>query len=310
MAQMRFTVGESGSKPKKKGTGGTPQSRMSNTQLQSRGPGYGSQAARTAPPKATTAQGIASGSAGNMPTNPLTTNPASAGLGVTPAIGGNPTGGNIASAMAPAALNAPANYSYNPSGSGWNSGTTDPMTGYLAQFGYTPQGAMGLYDNPVPLAADVLGTRGVTNPGMAGQLAELFDMFQASQFVNNRGGDATDNDTLNYIANAMQQAVTPGGQSVDPYYMMQTILNQSGTEANPLSAFLGGEGLTPEQQIDRVNRLMANSLPGMNPYAQQAYGGALRNQSQQYMTNMAKGNPGGTSYFDYLQGTPFAQWVR
>jgi hypothetical protein len=156
----------------------------------------------------------------------------------------------------------------------------------------------------------VLGTRGITNAGMGNELAELFDMLYASQFVNNRGGSATDNDTLNYIANAMQQAVTPGGQYLDPYKYMQTILGQSGGDANPLSSFLTGENLTPDQQMSRVNQLIANGMPGMNSYAQQAYGGFLQNQQDQYRTGLAKGDPNSSSYFDFLQNSQLGNWIR
>jgi hypothetical protein len=218
-----------------------------------------------------------------------------------------------AQSVSPSAMSAAAaapSYSSNPSGTGWNGGTTDTIDGYLKQFGYTPQGLGQLYDNPQPLAQDVLGTRGITNPGMAQELAELFDMFQASQFVNNRGGSATDNDTLNYIANAMQQAITPGGQYMDPYYFMQTILGQNGGQGNPLSSFLGGDNLTPDQQMSRVNQLIANGLPGMNPYAQQAYGGFLQDQQNQYREGIMKGDPNAQSYFDFLQQSQLGNWIR
>ncbi len=210
----------------------------------------------------------------------------------------------------PQAMAQAASYSSNPTGSGWNGGTTDTINGYLKQFGYTPQGLASIYDNPAILANDVLGTVGIDNAGMGNELADLFDMLYASQFVNARGGRATDNDTLNYIANAMQQAVTPGGQYMDPYYFVRTILGQPNSDANPLSSYLEGANLTPDQQMSRVNQLIANGLGGMNSYAQQAYGGFLQNQQDQYREGLAKGAPAGSSYFDYLQGTPLANWVR
>lgn len=236
------------------------------------------------------------------PTTPTSTAGQVAGA-YTPGVSAADVAGMTSSQQAPS-------YSSNPSGSGWNAGSTDTIDGYLKQFGYTPQGLASIYDNPSLLANDVLGTRGITNPGMGQELADLFDMLYASQFVNNRGGSATDNDTLNYVANAMQQAVTPGGQYMDPYYYMRTILGQQSGDANPLSSYLTGDNLTPDQQMSRVNALIANGLPGMNSYAQQAYGGFLQNQQDQYRSGLAKGDPAGQSYFDFLQGTPLNTWIR
>jgi hypothetical protein len=276
-------------------------------------------AGRTTPPKATTGGQIASDPTGQTWLNATGQTRRGDALG-------NPTSSVVNAASVPQPESPYAKmtdaythltpavqasmYSSNPTGSGWNSGTTDSIDGYLKQFGYTPQGLTSIYENPSILANDVLGTRGITNAGMGNELAELFDMLYASQFVNNRGGSATDNDTLNYIANAMQQAVTPGGQYLDPYKYMQTILGQSGGDANPLSSFLTGENLTPDQQMSRVNQLIANGMPGMNSYAQQAYGGFLQNQQDQYRTGLAKGDPNSSSYFDFLQNSQLGNWIR
>jgi hypothetical protein len=276
-------------------------------------------AGRTTPPKATTGAQIASDPTGQTWLNATGETRRGDALG-------NPTSSVVNAASVPQPESPYAKmtdaythltpavqasmYANNPTGSGWNGGTTDTIDGYLKQFGYTPQGLTSLYENPSILANDVLGTRGITNSGMGNELAELFDMLYASQFVNNRGGSATDNDTLNYIANAMQQAVTPGGQYLDPYKYMQTILGQSGGDANPLSSFLTGENLTPDQQMSRVNQLIANGMPGMNSYAQQAYGGFLQNQQDQYRTGLAKGDPNSSSYFDFLQNSQLGNWIR
>jgi hypothetical protein len=275
-------------------------------------------AGRTSPPKATTGAQIASDPTGQTWLNATGQtrrgdalgNPTSSVVNAAPSPPPSPYA-KMTDAYTPGVSAAQAaNYSSNPTGSGWNGGTTDSVNGYLKQFGYTPMGLGQIYDNPSILANDVLGTRGITNAGMGNELAELFDMLYASQFVNNRGDSATDNDTLNYVANAMQQAVTPGGQYVDPYKYMQTILGQSSGDGNPLSSFLTGENLTPDQQMSRVNQLIANGLPGMNSYAQQAYGGFLQNQQDQYREGIVKGAPNSQSYFDFLQNSQLGNWIR
>jgi hypothetical protein len=279
-------------------------------------------AGRTTPPKATTGTQVMTSAASGGPSTSLAA-PATATrwgdtaqsmpIGVSDAGRTNDAYAHLTPAVQESLYGGQppaATYSSNPTGSGWNNTSAPSIDGYLKQFGYTPQGLTSLYENPSILANDVLGTRGITNAGMGNELAELFDMFHASQFVNNRGGEATDNDILNYVANAMQQAVTPGGEYVDPYYYMRTILGQPGGDKNPLSSFLTGENLTPDQQMSRVNQLIANGMPGMGPYAQQAYGGFLQNQQDKYREGLAKGAPNSQSYFDFLQNSQLGNWIR
>jgi hypothetical protein len=264
-------------------------------------------AGRTTPPKATNAQaitpvpqstGVPGGSAGvaNSIVSQTAANPVTSNIA---------RGDSVANSMA-TLQNAPPSYSNAPTGDGWNGGSTNAINGYLKQFGYTPEGLMGLYDNPTPLANDVLGTRGIQNHGMGQQLADLFDHFLGAQFVNNRGEDNTDNDTLNFIARAMQQAITPGGQYVDPAYYLNTILGATNPDANALGQYL--DTGTGTQQVSNTNRLASQGLVGMNPYAQSAYAGALQRQGENYLGAMAKGDPNSQSYVDYLRQSPFANW--
>lgn len=251
------------------------------------------------PVKATTAPQIVA------PVSPIASNPVVAtGLaGAIPA-----TTGQITSAGAGAVTPSGG----NPTGSGWNGGSTDAVSGYLARFGYTPNGLASLYDNPAALAGDVLGMQGITNPGMAQQLADLFDSALAGQFIANRGGSPSDNDTLNFIAHAMNQANTPGGQYLDYDYLLNTILGATNADANALGAYLQqdaqGNALTPAQQAQTVNALASQALVGLNPYAQRAYSGALGAQGREYQTAAAKGQSLAPSYVEYLANSPFARW--
>jgi hypothetical protein len=201
---------------------------------------------------------------------------------------------------------------WTPGGAGINGGSTDPLTGYLARFGYTPIGAADLYNNPQPLAQDMLGQLGINNPGMSQQMADMFDSLLASQFVTNRGMDATDNETLNYIAHMMGQAATPGGRFIDPAYYMQTLFGAAGDE-NPLGTYMQydaqGNPLTPAQQTQTVNALASQGLVGLNPYSQRAMSGALGNYGNQYQASTMKGDPLAANYAAYIaQQTPFQNW--
>lgn len=273
------------------------------TKKQIMSPGQPKPTTTTTPPKATTAPkivapptpvGVPGGSAGYA--NSIVQGAAAGTLPATSASGA--VGGNT--------------YQSNPSGSGWNGGTTDPLTGYLKQFGYTPTGAADLYNNPVPLASDVLGTLGVTNPGMAQQLSDLFDSALAGQFITNRGTDPTDNATLNFIAHAMQQAATPGGETLNYDYLLNTIMGATNPDANPLGNYLQydaqGNALTPAQQAQTTNALASQALVALNPYAQRAFSGALGRYGNDYQAGAMKGDPGASSYVQYLKQSPFGNW--
>jgi hypothetical protein len=203
------------------------------------------------------------------------------------------------------------------SGSGgahnWNHGTTDPLTGWLAQFGYTPQGASDLYNNPVPLATDVLGQRGITNAGMANSLSQYMDPAIAANFIlgQGMGSSQSDNAALNFAANYMNQMVTPGGRTPEFDVLMNKILGAGIPGTSPLAEYLSSGQMTPEQQVQAANALMSQTLGGISPYGQRAYSNAEKDFGQQYQGAVMKGNPGAQSYVDYLKNsTPLGSWAN
>jgi len=192
----------------------------------------------------------------------------------------------------------------------WNEGTTDPITGLLAQLGYTPQGLSDLYGNPQPLAQDILATLGINNPGLAESLAQNFNPALAANFILGRGLNSTsDADTLNFVANYLQQMVTPGGRTPEFDAMVNRILGAGSTDSSPLGAFLNASQ-TPAQQVSAGNSLIGQTLSGLNPYAQKAYSNYLDYAGNQYQGTTMKGNPSDSSYINYLNSQPFQNWVN
>lgn len=192
----------------------------------------------------------------------------------------------------------------------WNEGTTDPITGLLAQMGYSPQGLSDLYGNPQPLAQDVLATLGIDNPGLAQSLSQNFNPALAANFILGKGLNSTsDADTLNFVANYLQQMVTPGGRTPEFDAMVNRILGAGSADSSPLGAFLNANQ-TPSQQISAGNSLIGQTLSGLNPYAQKAYSNYLDYAGNQYQGTTMKGNPANSSYVDYLNRSPFQNWVN
>lgn len=192
----------------------------------------------------------------------------------------------------------------------YNEGNTDPITGLLAKLGYTPQGLSDLYGNPQPLAQDVLATLGIDNPGLAQSLSQNFNPALAANFILGQGLNSTsDADTLNFVANYLQQMVTPGGRTPEFDAMVNKILGAGSADSSPLGAFLNANQ-TPSQQISAGNSLIGQTLSGLNPYAQKAYSNYLDYAGNQYQGTTMKGNPANSSYVDYLNQSPFQHWVN
>ena len=257
-----------------------------------------------------------------------------------------PFAGQYSTGGAPgAAQGGPKTY---PGGGGANN--TEPMTGFSAAHGYTPEGIGLVYKNPGILANDVLGGMGINSPSMSAMMGSEFAPLEAAQFILNGGRsnadehNLTDNSTMNFIANAMQQMNTPGGRFTSADALMQAMMGSGaagggigvqapsandsrmgaplGAGANggvgpnsPLAAYLNynqqtGMAYTPDQQVAIFNSMAGHALNQMNPFAQQAFKAALGQQGQQYVGNAAHGNPGAPDYASYLQGSQVAPWFR
>lgn len=193
---------------------------------------------------------------------------------------------------------------------GYNQGTTDPITGAIAGYGYTPQGLASIYDNPTILTSDLLKAMGIDNAGMAQSLGQYLDPAVAANFLTNKGmgSSSSDSSTLNFANEYLKQMVTPNGRTPEFDYLVNALLG-AGSDSSPLGAYLNS-GLTPDQQIQAANALFGQTLVGLNPYSQQAYSRYAKDQGNQYLGNVAKGQPGGSSYVDYLNSTPLKQWVN
>ena len=197
-------------------------------------------------------------------------------------------------------------YGSNP---GYNNANTDAMTGAAAAYGYTPAGLASIYDNPQILTDDLLAAMGIINPGMSQQLSQYMDPAIAAQFILNRGQNSSDNSAINFANEYLQQMVTPGGRQPELDRLVSEILAATGGDTSVLGAYLNA-GLTPDQQVSAANSLFGQTLSGQSPYAQTGYQRFAKDQGQQYLGAVAKGQPGASSYVDYLGGTPLASWVR
>ena len=119
---------------------------------------------------------------------------------------------------------------------------------------------------------------------------------------------------MNYILQGLQQYVTPNGRTPEFDYLVNQLLGAGDPNSSGLGAYLQydqyGNARTPEDQIKAANALFGQTLTGLNPYSQNAYAGYAGAQGNQYLSNIAKGNPGASSYIDYLNSTPLRQWVN
>lgn len=193
----------------------------------------------------------------------------------------------------------------------YNNANTDAMTGAVAGYGYTPQGLGTLYDNPTPFANDVLKAIGIDNPGMANMLGQYMDPAFAAQFTLNRGKNGSDNDTLNFVDEYMRNMMTPGGRQPELDRLVAELFGHGGSADDSLLGAYLNAGKSPEQQVQAGNAMFGQYLSGQNPYAQSGYSAYVRDQGQQYLGDVAKGDPDATSYIDYLHNkTPLAGWVR
>lgn len=194
-------------------------------------------------------------------------------------------------------------------GTGFNQ-TGAPVTGSIADYGYTPQGMASIYDNPTILANDVLAALGINNPGLAESISQYLDPAIAANFLLSGGVGSSSSDaaSLSYANDYMKQMVTPNGATPEFADLMNALLGAGGADS-PLGAYLNSS-LTPEQQISAANGLLGQTLVGLNPYAQQAYSRYAKDQGNQYLGGVAKGDPAGSSYVDYLGNTDLKQWVN
>lgn len=199
--------------------------------------------------------------------------------------------------------------------SGYNPSNTDPLTGAVAGYGWDPKGLQNVYNSPTTLTDQILASLGVTNNGLSNSLAQDFDPALTAQFLLNNGQNSSDNDTLNWINEALKQMVTPGGRTPELDALVNHLLGAgSGSPDNLLSTFFGsapGSQMSNEQQVSTANNAFNQLLGGQNPYAQSAYGKYAKDAGQGYLNNFAGStNPNApASYIDYLNQGPLKQWV-
>lgn len=225
-------------------------------------------------------------------------------------------------------------------GGGLTRENTDPLTGFSRNAGFTPGGLSSIYAQPGILTDAVLANMGIANSGMSNQLQQTFDPMRVAQFILQGGGtDAnaqgsmSDNSTTNWIANAMQQYLTPGGRAPDANQLISTLLGTgqqaqdaaaakgsydaaSGTmgaagggHLSPLAAYLTSN-LTPDQQTQAMNSLIGKADFGLNPFMQKATENYAADQAKGYMGQIARGGAGTTNYANYLQGGDLGSWFR
>lgn len=253
--------------------------------------------------------GLAGSPTTNATSTPITSN-GSVSSAISPS---SVAAGNVAQAQM-AATPGPS-----PANSGYNQGTTTPITGQLAGYGYSPQGLAGLYDNPQDLANQILQGMGITNPALAYQLGQSLDPAVAANVLLNNGYNSSDNDTLNFAAQYLQNLATPGGRTVDFSALVNHLLGPGGemkldangnlVPANPLAAYLNAS-LDPSQQVQAANALFGQTLGGLNPYAQQAYSRYAKDMGSQYQGALARGATDYKSYIDYLnQVSDLGRWA-
>lgn len=294
------------------------QAEMTYGSLVAQGPGYGSQAARVANDSteslARYIQQRTSGAAQNQspglasgvksPETLRGSGGTGGGVGIAQN-GGGGAGGQTVQYRSPTGQGStPA-----ANGIGFNE-TGAPVTGSIADYGYTPQGMASIYDNPTILANDVLAALGINNPGLAESIAQYLDPAIAANFLLSGGVGSSSSDaaSLSYANDYMKQMVTPNGATPEFADLMNALLGAGGADS-PLGAYLNSS-LTPEQQISAANGLLGQTLVGLNPYAQQAYSRYAKDQGNQYLGGVAKGDPAGSSYVDYLGNTDLKQWVN
>ena len=162
-----------------------------------------------------------------------------------------------------------------------------PMSGAMADFGYTPQGMMGVYAHPEALTADILAQYGIDNDGLALALADAFNPALLAYMLGTGGsGDMSDNATLNYAADYLQQMVTPGGAVASPGDLMASLFGLGGGDSMLGSTIAG---MTPEDQAKQVATLLGGAIYGMNPYAQNMFMNAQKQIASDYATSQFHG---------------------
>lgn len=195
-----------------------------------------------------------------------------------------------------------------------------PVTGAIADYGYSPFTMTQIYDNPSIMTGDMLENKlGITNQALADVLAQFFDPALGSWFLANSGdpNKATDAETLNGVLEYMGQLTTPNGEMPDYVSLLNNLFGATSGDT-PLGSYLQydpktGRALSASDQVGNANQLMSSQLMGLNPYAQEAYAGAIGRAGRDYLeAGQRLGSTGapdpGSSYIDYLGGTPLRDW--
>lgn len=164
----------------------------------------------------------------------------------------------------------------------------------IEQFGYTPSGMVqmnqsGNYD---VLVADMLAEMGITDPAMIKSLTEQAGFGALIDII--AGGDPNAPQTLGFIANYVNQMMTPGGAVPTFDELVNMLIGTTGTDA--------ASGLQQNLTENQINNYLLDLLAsvGGNQYYQQAMYGALDTNTREYNANKYRGGEGG-SYSESLR---------
>jgi hypothetical protein len=163
---------------------------------------------------------------------------------------------------------------------------------------YTPiANAQGFYEHPDVMAAQILQSLGITDPGMIDQFSQLIANggYQLQGVLQGSGNSA---DQTNFIADWINQMTTPGGAVPEFSDLVNMVLNNQ----NELTSGFVGESKDPNE----VNNLILSLLQATtgNPYYNKAMRGTLEANQRDYLGGTFQSPQGGTAggYANYLRG--------
>lgn len=262
--------------PKLDPSGGTkPQSAMTYEELVSRGPGYGSQGARSLPSLPDPGD--------KPPDNAIIVN--SSRL--------DSPGGVINARGTGNATNATGLPAVKPTDENIYGGN---MTGGYTAAGYSDL----LYNDPGAVAADFLASMGITNEdaiGLMQPLVEVASLLEAIVQGGTPGYSPTAADLQGFVNDLLTQMSTPNGQALDANAIYDMMMN---TDPNSLLGQSMAK-MTPDQINNMIMGIATAAIP--NPYLQRGVQAQNNANARQYNTSIAKGgSTSGNSYFDQVKG--------
>lgn len=187
----------------------------------------------------------------------------------------------------------------------------DPLTGFASR--YAPGATAGyVWEKPRTMGLDLLQDWGMSGSpqleALIGELAEMAPDLATLMFGTDSELD-TDEDMINFMADYISQAMTPGGSSPDINTLFGNILgadlNDEGI-GSPLATLLqlGLQGTgTAEDQVNATMKYLsaALGLGGGNPAINSALMSQARDQSDRYFQQMSRGKE--------ASEMPFNQWL-